>query len=73
MYLRGNRRLMPLINTVAVLFIYLFIYFCTNVSAVTSLKTIRWKTPELHIHKRHKPAQKVPFCPKVLVKQLNLE
>ena len=68
MYLRGNRRLMPLTNTVAVLFIYLFLHQCSRRDV-----TIRLKTPELHIHKRHKPAQKVPFCPKVLVKQLNLE
>ena len=68
MYLRGNRRLVPLTNTAAILFI-----FCISVAAVTSLKTIRLKTPELYIHKRHKPAHKVPFCPKVLVKQLNLE
>ena len=68
MHLGGNRRWVPLTNTAAVLFIYLF--FCISGAAVTSLKTIRLKT---HIHKRHKSAQKVPFCPKVLVKQLNLE
>ena len=62
----------PLTNTAAVLLLCVF-FFCTNVAAVMSLKTIRLNTPELHIHKRHKPAQKVPFCLKVLVKQFNLE
>jgi len=30
MYLRGNRRLVPLTNTVAVLFIYLFLHQCSR-------------------------------------------
>ena len=70
MYLGGNRRLVPLTNTAAVLFIYLFLH---QRSRRDVIETIRLKTPELHIHKRHNPAQKVPFFPKVLVKQLNLE